>query len=119
MTAPAVLFLTLDQAKAHLRIPVVANDPGDGDLAWKVASAEATILDYVSVSPAGRARVADWTSAVPPTAPTFVVAAMLLQLGELWRFRGDDLETPARDASQVLAAPIVSLLRRVADPVIA
>jgi hypothetical protein len=116
-TVPVPPPLALDTAKQHLKIPIVASDPGDPDLTAKLAAAEATIYNYVSRTEAGRTHLSDWVTAGAP--PAFVTAAILLQLGELWRFRGDDLETPPRDEFQDLSPTIVALLRRVCDPVLA
>lgn len=112
------MFVTLAQAKAHLYIPIIAGDPRDPDLTAKLDAAEATILDYIGRTAAGQLRVDEWIAAVPPAAPAFVLHAILLQFGELCRYRGDDLDTPKRDEYQDLLPPIVSLLRRVCDPVL-
>ena len=75
------MAVDLAAVKRHLQIPATDTDPdGDADLTLKLAQAEAIILDYIKAT------------ANPPTgaAATIVDAAVLLQVGELWRFRGDD-----------------------------
>jgi hypothetical protein len=48
-----------------------------------------------------------------------VIAAILIQTGELDRFRGDDAEGPARPADEPLAPMVRELLRAYHDLVIA
>lgn len=115
-------LVTLPEVKDHLRIPVIVGDPGDPDLTQKLDAAEATILDYIGTTAYWRDVVATWTDPTAPVdPPAFVRSAILLQVGELWRFRGDDLESesPARDPNDELSPAIVALLRRTRDPVIA
>ena len=93
-------------AKTHLRIATAPGHPDDADVQEKLDAAEAAILRYVERSPAGAALVAQWVTDLD--APADLRAAVLLQLGELWRFRGDDPATlalsPARDAGDRLRA---------------
>jgi hypothetical protein len=110
-------LITLDQAKAHLRIDSVSVSPMDAeeaDLLLKMAAAEHIILDYlklVSTSPPL------WTDEndVPP----LVSAAILLQLGELYRFRGDDDGKADRVADGSLSPMVEGILRRYRDPALA
>ncbi len=101
--------VTLAQAAAHLRIE--ANLPGspqtpDPDLVLKLAQAEAVVLDYIK-------------NDAPDNSPV-INAAILLQLGELWRFRGDDLESQnAKQTSGDLSPVVTNLLRRWRDPALA
>lgn len=115
---PAV-YVTLAQAKAHLRLATPPGAPDDADVQEKLDAAEAAILRYVERSPAGAALVQEWGG----TAPADLRAAVLLQLGELWRFRGDDPATlalaPARDPATDFAPGVLGLLRRFGDPVLA
>jgi hypothetical protein len=115
----AAQLITLAEAKAHLRLTTPEGDPTDADLVQKLAAAEAAVLSYVRTTLHWRTVSADWIS--PATVPLDVHHAILLQLGELDRFRGDDLEAerPARDASAELSPAITSLLRRWRDPVVA
>jgi hypothetical protein len=117
----AATLITLDQAKRHLKIPIVADDPGDPDLQLKLDAAEAAILDYIARSPRGAADVASWLDIAAPVAPpAYVLSTILLQFGELWRFRGDDSDNdaPPRHPNDELAPAIVALLRRTGDLVL-
>lgn len=104
-------LVTLAQAKRHLRIETETTDPlspEDEDLTLKVAQAEAVVLDYLGG--AGDA----WTA---ETVPLEVQAALFYQLGELWRFRGDDAEYyDAHHELGGLSRFVMNLLRRHRDP---
>jgi hypothetical protein len=109
-------LVTLTQAKGHLRLTTPDGHPSDADLQLKVDAAIAWVQRYVGRSAAGVAASAEWvdTDSTPPD----VQAAILIQLGQFDRFRGDDLDgaTPALDVQD--APPVVvSLLRRFCDPV--
>jgi len=117
----AAQFVTLAAAKMHLRIATPPGHPDDPDVQEKLDAAEAAIVRYVERSPAGAALVAQWVTDLD--APADLRAAVLLQLGELWRFRGDDPATlalsPARDSGTDFAPGVAGLLRRFGDPVLA
>lgn len=124
-------LVTLAQAKRHLRLgePDVPSSEEDADLVDKIAQASALVIDYVSQriseTDAGSppttwaAEVATWdvNSSPPALPPPIVQAATLVQLAELWRYRGDD---PANDAPMrtpgFLSPMVVSLLYRYRDP---
>ena len=136
--------VTLQQAVDHLALPIVLDsdplDPRQNDLALKLFAAEAIILDYLKIPPAINPLAPatrdtlppDWTpwppdETPPPATPPrgqipeddpIVQAAILLQLGELWRFRGDDVkDTTDEDLTIGQLSPIVTnLLRRYRDP---
>lgn len=110
-------LITVAVAKAHLLRPELPDD--DPDLLQKMAAAEAAILSYVRKDAYGREVSAGWVDAA--STPADVQHAMLVQLDELVRFRGSDLEgnRPARDPGSELAPAIASLLRRWASPVLA
>jgi hypothetical protein len=99
-------FVTLDQAKARLRITTTDEDV---DTQLLVDQAEAHILNWCSVTAASRAIVAAWT---PATVPPVVVAAILVQVGELDRFRGDDLDPPPRPDTDAGPSVLVRELLR-------
>lgn len=114
----AATLVTLAQAKGHLQIntPTVSPlDSQDADIEMKLAQAEDIILDYLKVQ--GQSPP-EWTiSTVPP----LVQAAILLQLAELFRFRGDDAgggNTPVYEDGQ-LSPSITNILRRYRDPALA
>lgn len=110
-------FVSLQQAKDHIRDTSAAGDSSDPDLLLKLEAAEATILDYIGSTTYWRTVRDAWTNA---TVPTFVRSAILLQFSELWRFRGDDVagQVPSRESGQDLSPAIVALLRRTRDPVV-
>ena len=127
-------------------------DPRQADLALKLLAAEAIILDYCQfppqinpLAPAPAPQDAllppDWTTwppstppapvpvtpprTVPPDDDPIIQAAILLELGELWRFRGDDQrhegpDRPDHDTEQgQLSHIITNILRRYRDPALA
>jgi hypothetical protein len=100
-------FVTLDQAKGHLRITTPADDPGDAILQDQIDRAEAVILDYLKDN--------------APTAPDLVITqAILLTLAELDRFRGDDEGTYSQATTAGDLSPVVTnLLRRKRTPALA
>ena len=114
-------LITLAQAKAHLRIDTISLTPpdaADADLLLKMAAAEAIILDYLKVPVTSPPLWIDDTDC-----PPLVQAAILLQMGELYRFRGDDAtgfgEPLKRDAGGSLSPMVEGILRRYRDPALA
>jgi Phage gp6-like head-tail connector protein len=107
-------FVTLDQVKARLRIATTVEDADVQDLADQ---AEAHVIGWCSKTPRCRDIVATWTDKT--TVPKEVVAAILMQTGELYRFRGDDLDGPKRQEGEELSVVVRELLRAYHDPVIA
>jgi len=110
----AAVLITVAQALAHLRMP--GTDP---DAELKMAQAEAAVLRYCNTTAYWQAQTPNWID--PSSVPPDVQAAILIQLGELYRFRGDDLEGegPARNLDYGDLAPaVMSLLRRWRDPVV-
>jgi len=111
-------LITLEQAKAHLRIDTLTTptpDPGDFDILMKMTQAEAIILDYLKIAAVSPPLWSDETDC-----PPLVQAAILMQLAELYRFRGDDpgtvVQSPARGEAGSLSPVIEGLLRRYRDP---
>jgi len=112
-------LISLEHAKRHLRLGESLDQ--DREVAETLAAAEAIVLDYVvqrrtdTASPFWVTTVASWdTVTVPPA----IAAAVLLQLGELWRFRGDDEAAPKNEHGY-LSPRVVALLHRYRDPAIA
>jgi len=106
-------IVTSQQAIDHLKLPIVigASDPQEADVVAKLAAADAIILDYLKAAPD-----VVWTD--PQLA--LLSAAILLQFGELWRYRGDDPETDAAPTTAGDLAPtLTNLLRRLRHPAIA
>jgi hypothetical protein len=79
----AAVLVTLDQAKAHLKIVLPALDPDEAEIQLKLDHAEASILAYLATA-------ADPAWVSPETVPGPVAASILLQLGDLFENRGDD-----------------------------
>jgi hypothetical protein len=112
-------LVTLQQAKDYLRTGTPAGHPDDAALTTALAAAEYVIREYLSPTPADAAIVAGWDET---SAPPIVPQMILFQIGEYWRFRGDDLEGggPRRDLDRGDLHPlVVGALRRLRTPVIA
>lgn len=111
-------LVSLEAAKDHLQIntPIGSPlDPVDRDITRKLAQAEDIILDYLKVA----GSPPEWTE---ETLPPLVQAAILLQLAELFGFRGDDPASTSTSAAVVdgqLSPTITNLLRRYRDPALA
>lgn len=108
------IYVTLPQVKARLRITSTADDV---DVQAIADQAEAKVVGWCSTTPRSKAVVETWTDAT--TVPQQVVAAILVQAGEFYRFRGDDLEPPARQTGEELHVLVRELLRAYHDPGIA
>ena len=105
--------ISLEEAKSHLRITSVHDDQ---DIRDKLVAATQVIIDYLSRSDtAWNDEMDAWTTA---TIPASVRAAILVQLGELYRKRGDDSETEP-DHPTRLSTTVMALLMRYRDPGIA
>ena len=130
MWSPLQELVTLDQAKAHLRLPILpAVSPAvvsvdDEDLQMKLLAAHEIVFDYltqrISDSDSWEAVVDSWTA---DTAPRRVIAAILVQFTDLYRFRGDDSEEYARGSAYkrqegALNPAVVALLYRLRDPAV-
>jgi hypothetical protein len=100
-------MITLQQAKDHLRIATPDGHAGDADLVLKLEQAEAIIVDYLTRG--GTSVYAD----LPLTAADLPIvdAMILLQLGELYTFRGDDAQAPPHTDGH-LSPAITNLGRR-------
>ncbi len=104
-------LVTMGHVKDHLRI---TTDQEDLDLELKITQASAIVLGYIDRPDVDwRATIDGWTYA---TVPAAVQAAVLLQVGDLYQFRGD--ETDKRDRDD-LAPGVARLLQRYRDPVLA
>jgi hypothetical protein len=106
-------LVTLQQVKDHLRITTAAGDVEDADLQQKLAAAEGKIVNWCSTTPRAKAVADLWTAA---TVPPVVTVAILIETGELDRFRGDDGDGPPRDpAGESLTVTVRELLRAYHD----
>lgn len=106
-------ILSLQEAKDHIQ---PGSQDADGDLQAKLDAAEAIVLDYINTTAWWRAITATWVDS--ETLPPLVRAAILLQLGELYRFRGDDINGPVQTAGD-LSPVVTNILRRYRDLVVA
>lgn len=107
-------LLSVTTAAQHLRLltPVTDSDLL-ADLDQKIAAASDLVRERVSSSLDDSDEIAAvdaWTAA---DVPADVKAAVLAQLGELWRFRGDDEQLPAGDGYRLSPQVERYLIRRV------
>jgi hypothetical protein len=113
-------WVTVAQVKIHLKLPTVGSpDPQDADLELKRDQSEAIVKRYIS-----RPDDDDWTDEIESwdesTVPGTIQAAVLLQVGMLWRFRGDDVHGDEPKAEHGFLAPrVVALLHSYRDPALA
>jgi len=107
-------LVTLATAKAQLRVSAMP-DAEDDDIQRKLDQAEAIILDYLKVEEMTSPPV--WTV---DTVPLVVKSAILYQLTELYRFRGDDPQGEGPDVADGYLSPwVTNVLRRYRDPALA
>ncbi len=112
-------LVTFETAKKHLEFTGTSHE--DEAIASKLAIAQNIVLDYIkqrrSDGDAWAVEVDAWTD---ETVPPRVAGAILEQLSELVRFRGDDAPGDAPKWEQGYLSPnIVRLLYRLRDPAIA
>ncbi len=103
--------ITLQEAKDHLRITSLAED---GDVYDKLQAATQVVIDYLTrrAGDAWNDEMAAWTA---ETMPKSVRAAILVQLGDLYKNRGDELDS--RTAGPTGLSPtVMALLMRYRDP---
>jgi len=104
-------YVTIAEAKEHLRIRTPADDPGDAAIQARLDRAEAIVLDYLKPQP-------DPLTIAPPD--PVIAAAILLTLAELDRFRGDDESSYSQATTAGDLSPVVTnLLRRKRTPALA
>lgn len=121
MTIPTLV--TLAQARAHVN--AVRTDDDD-DLQLKIDAATQLVCEYIADR---QPEDEDWIATIegwdgvssPTTAPPIIVQAVLLQVGELYRFRGDDPEgdVPKSVDPGGLAPIVARMLHRYRSPVLA
>ena len=115
--SPLQEFVTLDQAKSHLKLSL-DNDAEDDDLQLKLLVAHEVVMDYVNQRVSGAdewdATITAWTA---ETVPKRVIAAILEQFADLYRNRGDDVVTTRQELG-TLAPGVVRLLYRLRDPAV-
>ncbi len=99
-------LITEEEALAQLKVSGVGEAD---DIATKMSGATAIIIDYIKRPTHG------WDSS---TVPDEIKAAILMQLVDLYRFRGDDDEKPM-PADGYLSPRITRLVHRYRDPALA
>lgn len=109
MTLP----VTLEQAKDHLRVD---SDDSDNDLALKLASAQAAVLNYLKVDDLDALAVGD-PAAILPRVDGAVSAATLLMVGYFYRERDNDSTKEWEQG--YLPRPVTALLYPLRDPSLA
>ncbi len=105
-------FVTLDEAKAHLRVDT---DAGDEDLQLKIYSASASVYDYIQGS---RDKVVGDDGKVIEEAPELqrVKQATLILVGILDRVRGGEEETQYQQGQ--LPFSVTSLIYSLRKPTV-
>lgn len=117
-------LVSLDQALSHLQWPEATDgspSPRDEDLLGKIEQATEIVLDYI-VRPDLEATIEAWTAedeGSPSTrAPRSVIAAILIQLGDLVSDRGDDPTLDRKRQPGDLHPAAAAYLRRWRNPVV-
>jgi hypothetical protein len=121
-----VSLISLQQARARLKLDVVdvGSPPSieDADAQLLLDQAEAVILDRVKqrVGPSASEWAAEVDAWTADTVPPLVSLLIVLQFGDLWRFRNDDLagDAPKREHGR-LSPAVESYLARLSDPAVA
>lgn len=118
MNIPTIV--TLAQAQDHLALPYGQHEE---DLELKIAAATQLVLEYIAQR-RDEDEQTEWVQTIEswgigsPEAPRVIVMAVLIQVGELYRFRGDDMATdrpPSGDGTEL--TPLVRrLLHRYRSP---
>jgi hypothetical protein len=117
-----MLFVTLTQAKQHLRVDVDEVDAdADADLTLKVIQAEAIVTDYMKVDAALlEGSPPAWTQASPQMWSSrdlsVIQASVLLVLSALY---DDEMERTIADYMKPSTGVIALLLARLRDPTLA
>jgi len=117
MTIPTIV--TLEQAQAHLRLsPVLSGSPAspvdDPDLQLKLDAATEVVCQRIAqrnpMDTDWIATIEAWTTG-SPAAPAVVRLAVLEQVAEFYRFRGDDAPNERVEAMGDLADTVKSVLK--------
>jgi hypothetical protein len=109
MTLP----VTLEQAKAHLR---VVDSEDDSDIADKLLSAQAAVLNYLKLSSLDSLKAGSPAN-FPAGVDGAVSAATLLLVGYLYRNRDTDVDREWE--AGFLPRPVTALLYPLRDPTLA
>lgn len=102
-------FVTTQEARLHMRWPVLAGSPppDDSDLQGKLDAAEELVLGFIArpTDAARTAEIAAWAGS-PSAVPMLVRVAILMQCADLCVHRGDE-----RLEARGLAPEVEALLR--------
>lgn len=116
-------LVTTTQARAHLKL---SSTDDETDLQLKIDAATQLVCEYIADrQPADDDwidTIEAWNTGSPAVAtPPVIVHAVLLQVAELYRFRGDDADdqAPALQSDKGFLAPMVArMLSRYRSPVL-
>jgi hypothetical protein len=108
----AATLITLDEAKAELR---VTHTEEDAVIQRKMEEAEALVLDYLKMGTSPFTPETPWDAT---TVPPVIRAAILMTLVDLDRHRGDDDPAPDKidEGDAWPSLRIKGMLRRWRDP---
>lgn len=121
MTIPEIV--TLEQVQAHLRLsptltgspPSVSSPADDPDLELKIAAATEIICRRIAQRKPEDltwvATIESWSASGSPAPPPIVRLAVLEQVAEMYRFRGDDAPGDRVENYGDLCDSIKSLLK--------
>ena len=114
--SPLQELVTLDQFKQRLKLSL-DTDFEDEDLQLQLEIAHEVCMDFIAQRISG---LAAWQSTADgwtiDTVPKRVKGAILAQAVWLYRFRGDDTETPKRPEGSAICPEAAALLMRLRDP---
>lgn len=114
--SPIQELVTLDQVKQRLKLPLDHFEE-DEDLKLQLEIAHEVCMDFIAQRISGlaawQATADGWTEG---TVPRRVKGAILAQTVWLYRFRGDDTDTPARPQGSAICPESAALLMRLRDP---
>lgn len=119
--SPLQEIVTLDQFKAHVKLPadVVSEDD---DLTLKLLIAHEMVFDYLTQR-VDEDNLEEWTATVDAwtaeTAPKRVLGAILAQAAFLYRRRGDDNDRVPTVEGAAICQDAEMLLKRFRDPAVA
>ena len=108
-------LVNLDLAVAHLNQRGKVDPDRLIEIQTKLDEAEAIVLNWCNTTPHRRAITATWTE---ETVPLEVRGAILAQLAQSFRFRGDDPEGTETLSEWGLSPKVEGLLARHRDPVV-
>ena len=117
-------LVTIAEARANLKLSSTSDN---ADLQLKIDAATQLVCEYIADRQPADAdwidTIENWNTGSPLVeAPAVIVHAVLVQVAELYRFRGDDADdkAPALQSDKGFLSPMVArLLSRYRSPVLA